>query len=374
MKPCVIVLSYPNTENKLNILSKCLESVKKLDYPIFLFSNMDIDLGLLPEIDDFITTGENIMYSASDFLPIEQITYARNITKYRYHLMFGDGLINYLPISYGTEKNYYWALTKLYQKAFNHINNLGFTHFMLLQELNLGDEELKLVNQYFSEANDLNLDGIFAVEPEMGPNHLSDFVFFGRSSWWSELFNTMTVNEFYETTIPNWTIEEYYLKKCKLKGGKIKFKVRTNLEECHKKYYDNVPVTWIRDDINCNSRETFNLFFPELSQNNLSNNTETPSFDVEKTFIVSITKHDSGYQIFLWNQNLSIHDRDVDINLTFSKNNDIDIDAQPIELKLPPGVWNVRYYDEYIKGSQVDVTYTYEDEGEIKTLQRKYYI
>lgn len=374
MKPCVIVLSYPNTENKLNILSKCLESLKKLNYPIFLFSNMNIDMSSLPQINGFISTGENEMLSASDFLPIEQITYARDMTKYRHHLMYGDGLITYLPISYGTEKNYYWALTKLYKKAFNVVRELGYGNFMLLQELHLGENELELVKKYFSELKELDLDGLFAVEPEMGPNHLSDFVFFGKSSWWANLFNTMTVDEFYKTTIPNWTIEEYYLKKCKIRGGKIKFKVRTNLEEWHKSYYDDMPENWIRDDIDCESRETFNLFFPDLKQNNLSNNTETPSFDVEKALTVSITKHDSGYQIFLWNKNLSIHDRDVDINLTFSKNNGIDIDTQPIELKLPPGVWNVRYYDEYIKGSQVDITYTYEDEGEIKTLQRKYYI
>ena len=104
--PCIIVLTHPNTEEKLNLLEKCLLQLKKTKYPIYVFSNMDVELEILKTIDGFIYTGENKMYSASDFLDIKKITEARNTSKYRYHLTINDNnLINYIPISYGTEKS-----------------------------------------------------------------------------------------------------------------------------------------------------------------------------------------------------------------------------------------------------------------------------
>jgi hypothetical protein len=84
--PCIIILSYPNTDNKIQILLNCLKSVKKLNIPIFVFSNMDIDKKYLSDVDEFIFTGENVMVSASDYLSIDNITLARNTTKYRFHL------------------------------------------------------------------------------------------------------------------------------------------------------------------------------------------------------------------------------------------------------------------------------------------------
>lgn len=90
---CVIILTYPNTENKINILLKSIRSAKKLNVPIFVFSNMDIDKKYLSDVNEFIFTGENLMVSASDYLPIDKITLARNTTKYRFHLEFDENII-----------------------------------------------------------------------------------------------------------------------------------------------------------------------------------------------------------------------------------------------------------------------------------------
>ena len=60
-----------------------LISMKKMNLPILVFSNMDIDKKYLTDVDEFVYTGENKMVSASDFLSIDEITLARNTTKYR---------------------------------------------------------------------------------------------------------------------------------------------------------------------------------------------------------------------------------------------------------------------------------------------------
>ena len=101
--PCIIILTHPNTEEKLNLLSNCITQLKKTNYPIYLFSNMDIKSDILETVSGFIYTGENKMYSASDFLDIKKITEARNTTKYKSHLTYGDDkIITYIPINYGT--------------------------------------------------------------------------------------------------------------------------------------------------------------------------------------------------------------------------------------------------------------------------------
>ena len=369
MNPCVIILSYPDTENKLDILSKCISNAKKLNIPVFLFSNMDIDTTKITEVDEFIYTGENQMYSASDFLPIEQITLARNITKYRNHLMFDNGLITYIPITYGTEKNYYWALTKLYKKSFEYCNEKGFTHFMLLQELHLGENEITLSKQYFDEMYNKNLDGMFAVEPEMGENHLSDFVFFGKTKWWNELFNSMSIDEFYNLTFPNWSVEEYYYKKVRQKEGIIKFKIRTKLEEWEETYYRNYPSTWVRDDVDCQTRETFNLFFPELRQTNLSNNTETPSFNIDKSLVVSLRPISDIYQLFVWNKAISENDRDIKVNIHFDGG-----EYENIELDLKPNHWVLRDFPITVGGKKVNISYSYELNDKIIEGIKTYYV
>ncbi len=372
--PCIIILTYPNTENKINILLKSLQSVKKMNLPILVFSNMDIDKKYLTDVDEFIYTGENEMVSASHFLSIDDITLARNTTKYRHHLTFDNSIITYTPITYGTEKSYYWALTKLYRKSFEFASEKGYTHFMLLQELELTDKSLELTNEYFNEMYSLNLDGIISVDPNMGDNHISDFVFFGKTKWWNDLFQSTSVEEFYNLTFPNWSVEEYYYKKCMGAFGTIKFKVRTNLEEWEEQYYREYPSNWIRDNIDCNTRDPFNLFFPDLILTDSSNSWETPVFDIEKSLLVSIRPINGIYQIFVWNKLISEHDRIINVNISFPSENESDVEVSPIHLELLPGVWNVRDYQEQISGRKVIVKYFYEENNHIVSDTKIYYI
>jgi hypothetical protein len=372
--PCVVLLTYPNTENKINILLKSIESVKKLKIPIFVFSNMDIDKKYLSDVDEFIFTGENLMVSASDYLSIDNITLARNTTKYRYHLEFGENIVTYIPITYGTEKSYYWAVIKLYQKSFECIYNKGYTHFMLLQELELGDEDIELSINYLNETYSSNLDGIIAVDPSMGENHLTDYVFFGKTKWWNELFQTTTVEEFYNLTFPNWAVEEYFYKKCKEKQGNIKFKIRTDLEMWEKQYYCEFPFSWIKDEINCSTKHPFNLFYPKLILTESSNNWETPYFDIEKTLIVSILPFNEHYQIFVWNKSISEHDKNILVDITFPIDNESDIKIKNINLELQPGSWNLNNIYENIKGRKVIIECSYIEEKKLICDSKTYYI
>ena len=373
-KSCIILFTYPDTENKLKILQKSIDSVKYLGLPIFLFSNMDIDKEYLQDVHKFVTTGQNELVSASDFLSIEDITLARNKTKYRYHLTYDENIITYIPISYGTEKSYYWALIKLFQKSFDYVFKEGYTDFMFLQELELLDENINLCKQYFKEVNELELDGLVAVDPNMGENHLSDYVFFGKTKWWSELFQSMSVHEFYKITFPNWGVEEYFYKKCKEKYGKIKFKIRTNLEEWEKPFYRVYPPNWIRDDIDCSTREPFNLFFPNLNLTDFSNNWDTPKFNVDKSLIVSIRPINDFYQIFVWNREISENDKKINLSISFPNENELDVTIPTIYFDLLPGVWSLNNFSESLKDRKVILNYSYEDNNIIVNNIKTYYI
>jgi len=372
--PCIIILTYPDTENKINILSKSIQSVKKLNVPILVFSNMNIDKKYLTNVDDFVYTGENKMVSASDFLSIEEITLARNTTKYRNHLTFDNSIITYIPISYGTEKSYYWALTKLYRKSFEYSHEKGYSHFMLLQELELDNNSLLLTKEYFKELYSSNLDGMISVDPNMGDNHLSDFVFFGKTQWWNDLFQSTSAEEFYKLTFPNWSVEEYYYTKCKEKFGNIKFKVRTNLEEWEEQYYRDYPSNWVRDDIDCKTRDPFNLFFPDLILTNSSNSWDTPKFDIEKSLVVSIRYVNNIYQIFVWNKLISENDKKITVNISFPIESESDSEINSIYLELLPGVWNIRDYQESLIGRKVIVQYSYEQNEQVVSDTKIYYI
>lgn len=367
-------MTYPNTENKVNILLKSIRSAKKLNVPIFVFSNMDIDKKYLSDVNEFIFTGENLMVSASDYLPIDKITLARNTTKYRFHLEFDENIITYIPITYGTEKSYYWAVINLYRKSFEYVYNKGYSDFMLLQELELGDEEIKLSIDYLNETHLSNLDGIIAVDPSMGENHLTDYVFFGKTKWWNELFQTTTVEEFYNITFPNWSVEEYFYKKCKEKPGNIKFKIRTDLEIWEKQFYCDFPSSWIKDNINCLTKQPFNLFYPKLILTESSSNWETPYFDIEKSLIVSILPINDYYQLFVWNKSISEYDKNITLNITFTTDNNSSIETETINLELQPGVWNLKNIYENMKGKTVIIEYSYFDNENVICDSKTYYI
>lgn len=373
--PCIIILAYPNTDEKLNILMKSLNGVKNYNVPVYVLSNMDIDKKYLEHSKEFIYTGENKLLSASEFLSIKEITLARKTTKYRHHLSFSDNIITYLPITYGTEKSYYWALTKLYKKSFEHVYNQGHTHFMLLQyDTILNDETFNLFDSYLNELYSSELDGIISVDPNMGNNHMNDYVFFGSVKWWNELFSSTSAEEFYTMTFPNWTIEEYYYLKCKNKEGKIKIKVRTNLEEWEKDYYYNIPSNWIREDINCLTRDSLNLFFPDITDAGLSNYWDTPYFDIEKTLIVSILPFNGYYQIFVRNKSISEHDKNINVTLKFPIESDLDIKINDFNFELFPGVWTLEYIHENVKGRKVIVECSYMDNEELICNAKTYYL
>jgi hypothetical protein len=373
--PCIIILAYPNTDEKLNILMRSLNGVKNYNVPVYVFSNMDIDKQYLEHSKEFIYTGENKLVSASEFLSIKDITLARKTTKYRHHLSFSDNIITYLPITYGTEKSYYWALTKLYKKSFEHVYNQGHTHFMLLQyDTILNDETFNSFDGYLNELYSSEVDGIISVDPNMGNNHMNDYAFFGSVKWWNELFSSTSAEEFYTMTFPNWTIEEYYYLKCKNKEGKIKIKVRTNLEEWEKDYYYDIPSNWIRENINCSTRDSLNLFFPDITDAGLCNYWDIPYFDIEKYFIVSIQPFKDIYQIFIWNQSISKHDKIINVALKFPIESDLDFKINDFNFELLPGVWNLEYIHENVKGRKVIVECSYIDNEELICNAKTYYL
>ncbi len=367
MKPCIVILSYPDTDNKIQILSNTIKSVTGLYHnsekiPVFVFSNLDIDKDQIPVVDNLVYSGKNNMLSALDFFTPEIVAKARELTKYRHNVTSENLNVSYVPLRYGTEKNYYWALTELYQLSFNWIYESGFTHFMLLQELNLGEREIQLVYNYFSELDEQDLDGIVAFEPDQGPHHMSDFIFFGKSKWWSELFSNMTAVDFYTVSFPNFTVEEYYHRKLILKGGNIKYKVRNISNEFN--YWLDSPETWQKEilDINCDTTCTWKLFFPELTQDKFISNEETVNFDVIKSVDIAILPNGDTKDIFVFNKS----NIGVNINIIFSDNR-----ITNLSFHFGSRCYRVIPTGSDLIGVELTIIYHYYDNGE--KCQTKFY-
>jgi hypothetical protein len=208
----------------------------------------------------------------------------------------------------------------------------------------------------------------------MGDNHLNGDVFFGQVKWWNELFNTMTPIDFYTETFPNWTPEEYFYIKAKQKEGKIKIKVRTNLDEWEKKYYNKVPINWIKENVDSTTRSPVNLYFPNVTETGLSNYWDTPYFDIEKSLIISIQPFRDVYQMFVWNQSISIHDKNINVTIKFPTENDSDITINNLNFDLSPGTWTLDYISENIKDRKVIIEYSYMDNEELICNSKMYYI
>ena len=357
MNPCIIILTHPNTDKKLEILSNCLSRLSKTNYPIFVFANMYIKPEYLVDATDFVFTGENKLISASDILSSDRVREARRSTKYRLYLNFDKFNITYFPINYGTEKSYYWACVNLHKVAFNYVNDKGYTHFMFMQYDSLIEEsDIHLVEKNLKELVEFNYDVNFAVDPAMGENHINGDVFFGKVKWLSDITNEMTVKDFYESTFPNWTPEEYFYMKLKEKGGKVKIKIK--IVEHLKHYYNSLPDTWESEYITNESNKPINIYFPNVSNNvGLSNYWETSDFDIDKSLIVSLQfKNNNYYQLFIWNRSISDQDKIINVDIKIKKDDNILFE---VNKELVPGVWYLKDIYDNLRDSNLELVTKY---------------
>lgn len=355
MSPCIIILTHPNTDKKLEILSNSLSRLVKTNYPIFVFANMYVNPKYLTNATDFIFTGENKLISASDILSLEKVRDARESTKYRLYLNFDKFNITYFPINYGTEKSYYWACVNLHKVAFNYVNGKGYTHFMFMQYDSLIEEsDIHLVEKNLKELVEFNYDVNFAVDPEMGENHINGDVFFGKVKWLSDVTNDMTVNDFYESTFPNWTPEEYFYIKLKEKGGRVKIKIK-NVEHL-KQYYNNVPDTWEKEYVTNESNRPINIYFPNVSESGLSSYLDTSNFDVDKSLIVSLMLKENYYELFIFNRISSLDPRSINVDIKVKRGDDILFE---IITDLEPGHWDIKHINDDLRGSNLELITKY---------------
>ncbi len=354
---CIILLTHPNTEDKINLLERCLSVLSLSEIPIYVFSNMEIDKKHLLKAEEFILAGDNKLYSPSDFLPAEKIVEARHKTKYRSHLFLDDYTITFIPINYGTNKNYYWACINLYKVALSHVKSLGYSKFMLSQyDTIIPHEDISLIGKNLNELEINSLDGEFSVDPEMGNSHLSGDVFFGKVEWWEKLFDTMSPEDFYKSTFPNWTPEEYFYKRATEIDGRIKVRVRKNVSEIVSRYYTDLPPGWIKEKIHSDLSFPACLFFPNIKESWISSHLDGEAFDIEKSLTVSVDSPQNSdyYQLFVWNRKLNNYDKEISLHIEIFDLHEKLVDK--IKINLVPGAWWWRNFDLSIGGGKIRFT------------------
>jgi hypothetical protein len=187
----------------------------------------------------------------------------------------------------------------------------------------------------------------------MGNSHLSGDVFFGKVKWWEKLFGTMSPEDFYMSTFPNWTPEEYFYKRATEIDGRIKVRVRKNVSEIVSRYYTDLPAGWIKEEIYCDLSYPACLFFPNIKESWVSSHLDGEAFDIEKSLTVSVDSPQNSdyYQLFVWNRKLNNHDKEISLNIEIFDSHKKLVDK--IKINLVPGAWSWRNFDLSIEGGKI---------------------
>jgi hypothetical protein len=220
----------------------------------------------------------------------------------------------------------------------------------------INESDIHLANKYMTEMVNQNLDGDFPVDANMGNSHLNGDVFFGKVSWWNELFKTMNPKEFYEMSFPNWTPEEYFYLKAEKKGGNIKIR----LKKSHNSdiYYNNIPDSWVKEIQICETDSPINLYFPNVSMTGLASHLQTESFNIDKSLSISILPINDKFELFVYNRIISESDRDINIDFKFINKETADI-ITTFQLDISPGNWKTFIISDNIDGHKLEITTKY---------------
>ena len=78
--------------------------------------------------------------------------------------------------------------------------------------------------------------------------------------------------------------------------------------------------------------------------------------------------------MFVWNQSISKHDKNINVNIKFPIESDLDIKINDFNFELLQGTWTLKYISENIKGRKVVIEYSYMDNEKLICNSKTYYL
>lgn len=338
MKPCIFIISYPNTENKSRILEDCIISLKKSNFPVISISNISPPERIYPLVEDCIV-GDNEECRYREFFTDEEIDEARNSSRYLLHFTPPDNIdISYKLFSYGRGSTYHWATLSQLLKIIKYSGDGGFTHFLIIEgDTVLSEEDVHIIPEIFLNMERENLDFIVSMEQNMG--HMSGNAWFAAHDFWEKVCAGMTKEDFLRSTYPSFSSEGYMISRMKKVGG------RGNLLIWDSDSYQgkDLPKDWrlIKKRV---TEEDFlsrsiNLFFPKTKEIGLSSSIDrkdqSPSDPLSYVWM-GTGKRENLPLFFIWNQYNGETIKKVEAKISIFKSEDQIFNSV---YNLYPGEW-----------------------------------
>jgi hypothetical protein len=275
----IFIWTYPNTEEKISILKKCIMALRNIDIKIILVSNMNLPKDVSSLADDFII-GENQKCRFQDFYTDDEIDIARNSTRYLTHFAIDDNnVISYIPFGYGRGSTYHWSTLSQNILTLNYSISHGISKMLILEgDVILEKADSLIIPEIFWEMDAENLDFIISIQFETRTQ--SGNAWFTTSAYWSKVCVDFSPEDFLTTTYPDWSAENYILAKMKLAGG------RGNVLTWGNNPFERgeVPEKWRvvekRIPENIKFPKSINLFFSETHKIGLSSSQDNKKIDI----------------------------------------------------------------------------------------------
>lgn len=338
MKPCIFVISYPNTENKSRILEDCIISLKGSGFPIISISNIPPPEGIYPLVEDYVI-GENEECRYQEFFTDEEIDKARNFSKYLLHFTPPDGItISYKLFSYGRGSTYHWATLSQLLKIIKYSREKEFTHFLIIEgDTVLEKEDVLVIPDIFLQMERENLDFIISMQQNMG--HMSGNAWFTTLDFWEKTCFGMSKEDFLRSTYPSFSCEGYMISRMKKVGGSGNL-LMWDPDSCSEKDFPDqwnlVKKRTLRDN---ELSRSINLFFPKTKEIGLSSSIDrkdqSPSDPLSYVWM-GTGKREGIPVFFIWNRYNGETIKKVEVKISiFNSGNQI----FNSEYDLYPGGW-----------------------------------
>lgn len=270
MEECIFVTCYPNTDDKIKILKRCITSLKKSGYPIVMISNMEIPNEITKDVEEFLA-GSNEECSYLDFFTPQEIDSARNSSKYLLHFQPPGGeVISYRSFSYGRGSTYHWSALSQHFLLLDYSISKKIKRALVIEgDIVLRGDDFNKISENFLRMKEKNLDFILSLEHNMG--HMSGNAWFTTPDFWKKVCLGMSKEDFLKSTFPSFSSERYMISRMKKIGGKgevLTWNTDSHLDEDFPDEWEVIKKEFPKEK----PARAINLFFPETQDTELSSN------------------------------------------------------------------------------------------------------
>ena len=335
--PPIFILSYANTEYKIQVLKECVQSVKKIGMPVISISNLELETDVLDLFDDYVT-GENETCCFGEFFSDSEIDLARMSSKFFVYFTtpWGD-TINYKQLSYGRGCTYHWSALNQLNIILQYCKKKNIDYFFSLEgDCVIDESDAGRVKEYFELMTKENLDFLVSLSPMF--DFMSGNACFFKTSYLEKCFEGTSCEDFLKSTYPSFSAESYLFNRLIQNSGKGKLFLFDS--DPRNKFPENCSIERkIIDSLDGNF-EPIRLLFPNTKKMHLSVSTDrmdqSPLEPLKYVEIGLGTKNNQDV-FFIWNQYNGQTVSEVHINVIIM--NGVDVIFQS-NYRLASGVWS----------------------------------